>query len=134
MQTMVFTDNMIEYEAFDINASKDSDEYICALVEKLFPGSWLAYDLEMIMRNADHYFKLIDVSSGRSDYIETIQQWKKKLRSFHLYKYYLYLKFLAENLVSRKFWHLVQVFRIHPLLVCFERDIMEHYRIVFEKK
>jgi cyclopropane-fatty-acyl-phospholipid synthase len=133
LQTMVFTKNMIKHEDFDINANKKSNEYICALNEKLFPGSWLPYGSDMILRNAKPYFMLINISSGRSDYIETIQQWKKRLRSFHLLKYYLYLKFLFENLFNRKFWHLIQVFKIHPIKVCFERDLMEHYRIVFEK-
>lgn len=134
LQTMTFTDKMLDYDDFDIHADKKSNEYICALIVKYFPGSWLPYGSEMVLRNAEPYFKMINMSSGRADYIETIEQWKKKLRKFHLLKYYLYIKFLVENIISRKFWHVIQVFLIHPNKVCFERDLMQHYRIVFEKK
>ena len=54
-------------------------------------------------------------------------------RSFNLRKYGLYARFLLENMFDKKFGHLVDVFRINPIRVCFERDVMEHYRIVFEK-
>lgn len=134
LQTMTFSKNMLDPALIDIHADKKSDAYICALVEKLFPGSWLPYGSEMIIRDADPYFKLVNISSGRLDYIETILAWRKMFRSFNLKKYGLYLKFVLENLFSRKFWHLIHVFRINPIRVCFERDIMEHYRIVFEKK
>lgn len=133
LQTITFTDKMLPHEAFDINAPKDSNEYICALSEKHLPGSWLPYGSEMIIRTAEPYFKLIFISSGRADYIETIKQWRKMLRIFSITKYSLYLLLLVHLLKSKEFRHLIDVFRISPLKVCFERDLMNHYRIVFEK-
>lgn len=133
LQTMTFTENMIEPEDFDIHADKKSIPYIFALTEKLFPGSWLPYGSEMIIRDASPFFKVIFISSGRLDYIETILKWRKMFRSFNVTKYALYLKLVFENLFSKKFWHLIYVFRINPIRVCFERGAMEHYRIVFEK-
>jgi cyclopropane-fatty-acyl-phospholipid synthase len=134
LQTMTFTDKMVGPESFDIHADKNSTSYIFALTEKLFPGSWLPYGSDMIIRDAAPYFKLINISSGRLDYIETILKWRKMFRSFNLKKYALYLKLVGENLFSKKFWHLIHVFRINPIRVCFERGVMEHYRIVFEKQ
>lgn len=133
LQTMTFTDKMLSLEDFDIHADKKSTAYILALNEKLFPGSWLPYGSEMILRNAAPYFKMINMSSGRADYIETILRWRPLFRKFGLKKYALYGKFVMENLFSNKFRHLIDVFKINPIRVCFERDIMNHYRIVFEK-
>lgn len=130
---MTYTKNMIEPAEFNIHADKNSIQYICALTEKLFPGSWLPYGSEMIIRDAEPYFKLINISSGRADYIETILQWRKMFRRFSLKKYALYLKLVGENVFSKKFWHLIDVYKINPIRVCFERDVMDHYRIVFEK-
>ncbi len=133
LQTMTFTKNMIEPGDFDIHADKNSIAYVCALNEKLFPGSWLPLGSEMIIRDAAPFFKVINLSSGRKDYIETILVWRKMFRSFNVRKYALYLKLVFENMFSKKFWHLIYVFRINPIRVCFERDVMDHYRIVFEK-
>ena len=134
LQTITFTTRMPDPSVLDIHADKASDEYILALTAKHLPGSWLPIGSEMITRCADPYFKLINISSGREDYIETIRQWRKMLRSFNLKKYMLYGKLLIEFMKSNKLRHMLQVFRISPLKVCFERDLMDHYRIVFEKK
>lgn len=134
LQTMTFTKNMIEPDAMDIHADKNSDAYILALSAKHLPGSWLPYGPEMIIRNADPFFKLINISSGRLDYIETIRIWRKLLRRFSFRKYTLYLRLILEYMQRKKFRHLIQVFKISPLKVCFERDLMDHCRIVFEKK
>lgn len=134
LQTMTFTDKMPSPDEMDITAHKNSDAYILALSAKHLPGSWLPYGSEMIIRTAEPYFKLISISSGRNDYVETIRVWRKMLRAFRFKKYVLYLKLIFEYLRDNKFRHLIDVFKISPLKVCFERDLMDHYRIVFEKK
>ena len=133
MQTMTFSKNMIDYEDFDINAKKGSAPHVCALVVKEFPGSWLPYGPEMVIRNAEPHFKLISQSSGRLDYIETIGQWRKKFRKFNLKKYWLYLSLIPKYIIDKEFRHQVAIFRISPNRVCFEQEIMNHYRLVFEK-
>ena len=133
MQTMTFSKNMIDYEDFDINAKKGSAPHVCALMVKEFPGSWLPYGPEMVIRNAEPHFKLISQSSGRLDYIETIGQWRKKLRKFNLKKYWLYLSLIPKYITDKEFRHQVAIFRISPNRVCFEQEIMDHYRLVFEK-
>ena len=133
MQTMTFSKNMIDYEDFDINADKNSAAYVCELMVKEFPGSWLPYGPEMVIRNAEPLFKLISQSSGRLDYIETIGQWRKKFREFNLKKYMLYLSLVPKYLTDKEFRHQVAIFKISPNRVCFEQEIMDHYRLVFEK-
>ncbi|MDU8887073.1 class I SAM-dependent methyltransferase [Yeosuana sp. MJ-SS3] len=133
MQTMTFAKNMVDFETIDVNAEKGSAAHVMALMIKEFPGSWLPYGPEMVIRNAKPYFKLISQSSGRKDYIETIRQWRKKFRAFSFKKYALYLSLLPKLLTDREFRHQVAVFRISPNKICFEKEVMEHYRLVFEK-
>jgi len=133
MQTMTFSKNMIELEEMDVNAEKGSAAHVLALMVKEFPGSWLPYGPEMVIRNAEPKFKLISQSSGRLDYIETIGQWRKKFRKFGLKKHLLYASLIPKYLFNKEFRHQVEIFSISPNRVCFEKEIMDHYRLVFEK-
>ena len=133
MQTMTFSKNMIGYEDFDIHAPKGSAAHVLALMAKEFPGSWLPYGPEMVIRSAEPLFKLVSKSSGRLDYIETIGQWRKKFRKFSLKKYWLYLSLIPKYITDKEFRHQVAIFRISPNRICFEKEIMDHYRLVFEK-
>ncbi len=133
MQTMTFSKNMLEPEEFDVNAETGSAPNVLALMVKEFPGSWLPYGPEMVIRNAEPHFKLISQSSGRLDYIETIGQWRKMFRKFGLKKYWLYLGLRGRYVVDKEFRHQVEVFKVSPNRVCFEQEIMDHYRLVFEK-
>lgn len=132
MQTMTFSKNMLDPEDFDINAEPGSAANVLALMVKEFPGSWLPYGYDMVVRNAEN-FKLISESSGRLDYIETIGQWRKMFRKFGFKKYILYLKLLKRYFTDIEFKHQVQVFKVSPNRVCFEQEIMDHHRLVFEK-
>ncbi|GAA0193368.1 cyclopropane mycolic acid synthase family methyltransferase [Fulvivirga kasyanovii] len=133
LQTMTFAKHMINYDDIDINAEKGSAEYVCALMVKEFPGSWLPYGPDMIKRSAQPYFKPISESNGRLDYIETIGQWRKRFRRFHPKKYWLYMSLLPKYITDDEFRHRVAIFRTSPNRTCFEREIMDHYRLVFEK-
>lgn len=133
LQTMVFGKNMLPYEQFDIRADKNSDAYILALMEKQFPQSWLPYGEEQISRNAQPWFKLTCKNCGRLDYIETIKQWRRKFREFHPKKYYIYLSLIPRYINDPEFRHWVSIFQINPNKVCFERELMDHYRLVYEK-
>ena len=133
MQTMVFSKNTPAINAIDINADKDSNEYALALMIKQFPGSWLPYSDEQVIKNAAPFMKLISKSSGRLDYIQTIKCWREKFRKFNLQKYLLYASLIPKYLFDKEFRHQVAVFRISPNKVCFEREAMDHYRLVFEK-
>lgn len=133
MQTMVFSKNTPSLNKVDINADKNSNEYILALMVKQFPGSWLPYSDEQVIKNAAPFMKLISKSSGRLDYIQTIKCWRKKFRKFNLRKYMLYLSLIPKYITNKEFRHQVAVFKISPNKICFEREVMDHYRLVFEK-
>jgi len=130
---MTFSKNMLDLKDIDVNAEKGSTSHVLALMIKEFPGSWLPYGPEMVIRNAEPHFKLISQSSGRLDYIETIGQWRKKFRKFNLKKYWLYLSLIPKFITDKEFRHQVAIFRVSPNRVCFEQEIMDHYRLVFEK-
>ncbi|GAB3277272.1 cyclopropane-fatty-acyl-phospholipid synthase family protein [Larkinella harenae] len=133
MQTMVFSKNRVPLEQISLQAPKDSDSYAMALMIAQFPGSWLPDGLEQVVRNARPHFKLVSQSSGRLDYIETIGQWRKRFRAFQWKKYALYVSLLPRLLTNKAFQDLIAVFRRSPNRICFQRQIMDHYRLVFEK-
>ncbi len=132
LQTMVFGKNMLPYEAIDLNAPHDSDEFILGLMTKQFPGSWLPYGDEQLHRTAAPYFKVVNQHSGRLDYIETIRQWRQRFGRRTLRKLPVYLSLLPRYLTSSDF-RLAFMSGISANTVCFERELFEHYRIVFEK-
>ena len=102
------------------------------LVCDVFPGSWLPYGKEGMIEPAKEHFKLVHVDSGRLDYIETIDRWTKAFNTFNLEKYGLYATLLPK-LFNSDFRKWVRRYRIAPNLQVFEREIFEHYRMVFEK-
>lgn len=132
MQTMVFGKNMIPFEQISLEAPRDSPSYALALMIAQFPGSWLPYGAEQVIRNA-HGFRLVSQSSGRLDYIQTIGQWRRRFRAFGLRKYALYASLLPKILTNKAFKDMIAVFRVSPNRVCFEQETMDHFRLVFEK-
>lgn len=134
MQTMTFSHHMPAFEDISVDAERGSAEHALALLIKEFPGSWLPYGPEMVIQNATPGFQLISQSSGRLDYIETIGQWRKRFRAFNLQKYWLYLSLLPKYLYHKELRRQIEVFQISPNRVCFELEVMDHFRLVFEKK
>jgi cyclopropane-fatty-acyl-phospholipid synthase len=134
IQTMVFDKGMIPLNTFDITADKNSNEYLMALVMNEFPGSWLPYGKEQIIRNAEPYFKLVTHHSGKLDYIETIKEWRRRLKSFGLRKYLAYLSLTPQFLVDPKLRNRYKNLQIAPIRVAFEKGIWDHFRLVFEKR
>lgn len=134
MQSMVFEKNMIPFEEIDINAPKDSDSYIFALLLKHNPDSWIAYGHEHIIRVAEPYFKKIYYSDGRLDYIKTNREWTKLFYKFNWEKYLWFASLIPKLFTDKEFRHQLAVLIVRPNRVCFEREIMGHARLVFEKK
>lgn len=133
LQTMVFGRNMIPAERIDIRAPRDSDAWYLALMGRQFPGSWLPHGQEQIIRSAEPHFRLVSSVSGRLDYIETIRQWRKRFAAPSLRKTLLKLQLLPRWLTSPDF-RLAFTSGVSANSVCFERELLDHYRLVFEKK
>ncbi len=133
LQTMVFGRNMVPCETIDLRAPRLSDGHILALLQKTFPGSWLPYGAEQVERNAAPYFRLIGKESGRTDYIETIRQWRIRFGRVTPRKLLLYVSLLPRYVTSSDFRHAF-VSGISANTIAFERELFDHYRMVFERR
>jgi cyclopropane-fatty-acyl-phospholipid synthase len=132
LQTMVFGRNMIELDEVDVHAPKGSDAFVLALLGRQFPGSWLPSGEEQIVRCAQPSFRLVSSASGRLDYIETIRQWNARIGARSLRKTLLKATLVPRWLTSADF-RLAFTSGVSANKVCFERELLDHYRFVFEK-
>ena len=111
---------------------RDSDEGYIALLGRQFPGSWLPSGHEQVVHCAEPHFRLEASTNGRLDYIETIAQWSKRTGARSLRKTLLKLALVPRWLTSRDF-RLAFTSGVGANKVCFERELLDHYRLVFEK-
>jgi cyclopropane-fatty-acyl-phospholipid synthase len=132
LQTMVFGRNMIPLEQVDIDAPRDSDAWYLALLGRQFPGSWLPLSDQQVVDCAAPRFRLVSRVSGRVDYIETIRQWGLRTGARSLRKTLLKAQLVPRWLTDRDF-RLAFTSGVSANKVCFERELLDHYRFVFEK-
>jgi cyclopropane-fatty-acyl-phospholipid synthase len=132
LQTMVFGRNMIPIDEVDIDAPRDSDAWYLALLGHQFPGSCLPFGQEQIIRCAEPHFRLVSSESGRLDYIETIKQWRKRFAEPSFQKTLLKVRLVPKYLTSSDF-RLAFTSGVSPNSVCFERELLDHHRMVFER-
>jgi cyclopropane-fatty-acyl-phospholipid synthase len=133
MQTMVLGKKTVDPAEVDIHAPRNSDAHICAVLQKQFPGHWLPSGETQVVDNARPFFRLLYRSSGRLDYIETQRQWSRAFKKFGLRKYLLYLSLVPRYLARPEFRRRVGLFDVAANRICFEREILDHSRLVFEK-
>ncbi len=137
-QSMVFGPNMVEFENIpfgktDLTKTEFSDEELMDIICRKFPGSWLPYGKEGLIDPAGKHFKLISVESGRLDYIETINRWTAAFGKLSARKLLLYISLLPRLFTNSAFREWYQLTKIDGNKMLFEKEIFEHYRIVFEK-
>jgi len=132
LQTMVFGRNMIPREEITIDAPRDSDAWYLALMGAQFPGSFLPYGSEQVVAAAAPHLRLVASTSGRLDYIETIRQWRARFAARSPRKALLKLRLVPRWLTSADF-RLAFTSGVSANSVCFERELLDHFRLVFEK-
>jgi cyclopropane-fatty-acyl-phospholipid synthase len=138
LQTMVWGRNMLPAEQIDLEAlravpPRETDEWYIALLGRQFPGSWLPFGQEQVIRGATPHFRLVSAVSGRLDYIETIAQWNARIGARSLRKTLLKLQLVPRWLTSADF-RLAFTSGVSANRVCFQRELLDHYRLVFEKR
>jgi len=132
LQTMVFGRNMIPIDHVDIGAPRESDAWYLALLGRQFPGSCLPFGQEQIIRSAEPHFQVVSSSSGRLDYIETIRQWRSRFSEPSWRKSLLKLRLVPRWATSADF-RLAFTSGVSANTVCFDRELLDHFRLVFEK-
>jgi cyclopropane-fatty-acyl-phospholipid synthase len=138
LQTMVFGRNMTPASRIDLEAlravpPRDSDEWYIALMGRQFPGSWLPFGQEHVAGCAEPHFRLVSSVSGRLDYIETINRWNARIGAPSFRKTLLKFRLLPRWLTSADF-RLAFTSGVSANQVCFERELLDHYRLVFENR
>jgi cyclopropane-fatty-acyl-phospholipid synthase len=123
----------IDMEALRAVPPRDSDEWYIALLGRQFPGSWLPFGQEQVIGCAEPHFRVVSSVSGRLDYIETIRQWNARIGARSLKKTLLKLRLLPRWLTSADF-RLAFTSGVSANQVCFQRELLDHYRLVFEKR
>ena len=76
--------------------------------------------------------QLVSSVSGRLDYIETINQWDKRTEAWTPRMSLLKLQLLPKWLTDSDFRFAFTTGESSNQ-VCFKRELMDHYRLVFEK-
>jgi cyclopropane-fatty-acyl-phospholipid synthase len=133
LQTMVFGPRMLPFDQISIDAPRDSDSFMLARMQKQFPGSWLPYGVEQLIETSAPVFRVISQSSGKKDYIETIRQWHLRFKQRSPQKVLLKMTLAPKYLLDRDFRNAVG-HSGSANTECFQRDLMDHYRLVLEKK
>jgi cyclopropane-fatty-acyl-phospholipid synthase len=132
LQTMVFGPNAVPLEQISTRAPRDSDAWILGLLGCQFPGSWLPSGRDQLVGCAQQHLRLVSAESGRLDYIETINQWNQRVGASSFRKSLLKLQLLPRWLTSPEF-RLAFTSGVSANQVSFERQLLDHYRLVFER-
>jgi cyclopropane-fatty-acyl-phospholipid synthase len=133
LQTMMWGTNAPEYKDISLNASKSSNEYILAVLGRFFPGSWLPSGEEQLIRVAEPYLRVVSLNNGRRDYIETLRQWGTIWKP-SIPKVIAALKLLPYLVRDKDFRYRLETLRHGYNRECFIREVMDHQRIVFERR
>ena len=86
-----------------------------------------------VIQYASERFKLIEHSSGRLDYVETNRRWTALYKKFSFKKYWFFLRMLPKYLSDKEFRHVASFLKYAPNRRCFERELFDHFRYVFER-
>jgi cyclopropane-fatty-acyl-phospholipid synthase len=137
LQTMMFGPNMVDPDRLSVDGRgplppRGTDEWYLALLGRQFPGSWLPLGYDQVVRTAEPRFRLVSELNGRLDYIETIGRWNQRVGARSLRKMMLKLALVPRWLTDADF-RLAFTSGVSANMVCFERGLLDHYRLVFEK-
>jgi cyclopropane-fatty-acyl-phospholipid synthase len=132
LQTSVWGENAPRYEDVSLKAPKNSNEYLLALLEKFFPGSYPPFGEKQVLENAIG-FKTISVNTSTLDYIHTIKEWRKYGRKINFAKIVAVVKLLPHYITDKNFRYQIECFGRNVFTTMYKRGVMHLTRIVFEK-
>src|SRR5437764_14246238 len=121
-----------QLDGVDTDSPRGSDAWYLALMGRQFPGSFLPLGSDQVVRCAEPHFRLVSSVSGRLDYIETIRQWRRRFAQRSVRKSLLKLRLVPRWLTSADF-RLAFTSGVSANSVCFERELLDHHRLVFQR-
>jgi cyclopropane-fatty-acyl-phospholipid synthase len=133
LQTMLWGKNAPPYDSVSLTAPKGSREYVVAMVSKFYPGSWLPTGVEQIVECARPDFEVLSFNNGRLDYIETLDRWKS-FWELTPRKVWPIMKLVPKFFFDREFRYRIESAFRGCHRECFTREIMDHQRMVLEKR
>ncbi|MCO5164799.1 MAG: class I SAM-dependent methyltransferase [Planctomycetes bacterium] len=133
LQTMLFGDHVPDPRKVSVDASFGSDSWLIAHVMKIYPNSWLPVDLRQILRASEGNFRLMRANNGRMDYIQTMNEWTKRLLRPDVRSVFTMLKLGPRLLRSRDDRRQLLGLIYGANHECFRRGLMTHERLLFEK-
>lgn len=139
LQTMIWGKAVPDPTNRSLQAPEGSTERIVARLLKFYPGSWLPKSKQQIVETAGAYFNFLHSSNGRLDYIETLNRWEESTKN--LFRPSRFGKALvgAARLIPRFIFNAdfrvqLESVRRKDQQVCFQREIMSHERMFFQKR
>jgi cyclopropane-fatty-acyl-phospholipid synthase len=137
LQTMVWA-RRPRYEDISLDAPKGSNERLVALLGQFYPGSWAPESKAQITEIAKaHGFQLLKAESGRKDYLQTMKVWGERTRWYKptmLPQVIWHMpSLLRRYMTDQSFRYTIESLRNGANQAAFEREILDHYRIFFEK-
>lgn len=132
LQTMIWGGNAPRAQDISLKAPKGSNEYVVALLQMFYPGSWLPSGEDQVMRCAGPYFRLLSSKNGRLDYIETMNQWSRN-SEFTFAKLAAAVRILRYFFLDKNFYYKLKSLASNCNQECFKREIFDHVRMVFER-
>jgi cyclopropane-fatty-acyl-phospholipid synthase len=133
LQTMLWGKQMPPYERIALDAPRGSSEYILAVLRRFYPGSFPPLGESQIFRCAEPWFVVASTNNGRLDYIETMRQWGRVWKPTPR-KCLAVAKTLRYAIADRDFFHKLESLRGGYNRICFEREVLDHQRIFFERR
>lgn len=139
LQTMTWGNLVPDPMAVSLSAPEGTPERILARLARFYPGSWLPKGKEQIIAAASEHFNFLHSSNGRLDYIETLNRWGKETANLFKPSRLPKAAWAATRLFPRycsdpNFRIQIESLRRNDQQVCFQREIMNHERMFFEKK
>jgi cyclopropane-fatty-acyl-phospholipid synthase len=122
---------MVPIDAVSIEALRGSDAWSVALMQHQFPGSFLPFGAEQVIRVAEPYSAQWSV---RADAWTTSRRLSSGMRGSRsaACKTWPKARLVARYLTSRES-RLAFTSRVSATTVCFERELLDRFRLVFEK-
>lgn len=134
LQSMTWGKKVPDPRTISVRAPRGSDDYLLGVVERFYPGSWLADSAEQIIRAAEEWFSVDWVSNGRLDYIETMTRWGEQTHTLRPGKIVPTLALLCRAAMDEDYRYRIELLRHGYNRECFVREVMDHYRMVLHRR